>query len=108
MPVSKELLKGNSELLILSALADQPMHGYALSQRLNAIMPGMFKFGVGMLYPLLHRLELRGYITGRWETRDGEKRKKIYTITLSGKKQLARATHEWQMFSHAMNTIVTS
>lgn len=103
--MNKELLKGNSEMIILSALASKPMHGYALSQKLQQEMPDMFKFGVGMLYPLLHRLEKKKLITGSWITIDNAK-KRVYSLTKKGKKQLTTSKHEWQMFNKTVSKLV--
>ncbi|MFA6909109.1 MAG: PadR family transcriptional regulator [Patescibacteria group bacterium] len=103
--MERELLKGHSKLMILSTLAAEPMHGYALSQKLRTEMPGMFAFGVGMLYPLLHALEKDEYIEGVWNT-DGDVRKKIYQVTKKGKKELAHKKKEWRLFSQSLSGFI--
>lgn len=104
--MNKELLKGHSELIVLAALSRQPMHGYALSEYAKKQMPGSFKFGVGMLYPLLHRLEKRGLIRGNWRESDGFKRR-VYTLTGRGRKTLATKTAEWDAFRLLVNKVVS-
>lgn len=103
--MNKERLKGNSELLILAVLERGPMHGYALSQMLQNSMPGMFSFGVGMLYPLLHKMEKKKRIKGEWKDTAGAKRR-LYSLTERGKKELAKEKKEWQRFSGALSTLL--
>ncbi|MFA6098984.1 MAG: helix-turn-helix transcriptional regulator [Patescibacteria group bacterium] len=104
--MNKELLKGHSELIILSALAKKPMHGYVLSEALREAMPDMFQFGVGMLYPLLHKLERKRLITGQW-LEVGHARRKVYSLTKNGKKQLASQSKEWRAFNQAINQLMS-
>ncbi len=103
--MNKELLKGNSELLILSLLAGEPMHGYALSKKLVSTMPDMFRFGVGMLYPLLHKLEHEGLITSRWREIDNKNRR-VYEVTKRGRRGLIARKKDWFTFQKTINTLV--
>lgn len=103
--MKKELLKGHSELLVLAALAHAPMHGYALSEYLKDEMADAFRFGVGMLYPLLHKLEQDKLIEGKWETLAGQERR-VYTLTKKGKKALADMTREWVSFTSLVSKAV--
>lgn len=96
--MNQQLLKGHSRLLILAALNKRPMHGYALSEYLKDEMADAFKFGVGMLYPLLHKLEKEKLIVGKWEEFAGM-RKRVYHLTKKGKKELADKTVEWEAMS---------
>lgn len=96
--MNTQLLKGHSRLLILAALKKQPMHGYALSEYLKEEMAEAFKFGVGMLYPLLHKLEQEKFIKGQWEEFAGLK-KRVYYLTNRGAKELAAKTKEWELMS---------
>ena len=103
--MNQQLLKGHSRLLILAALNKRPMHGYALSEYLKEEMAEAFKFGVGMLYPLLHSLEKDGFIVGKWEEFAGL-RKRVYHLTKKGKKELAAKTREWQTMSKMVWRVV--
>lgn len=103
--MNKELLKGHSQLIILAALAKQPMHGYVLSEYLKLEMPDSFKFGVGMLYPLLHTMEKKKLITGEWKDWVGVQRR-VYTLTKQGKKDLETKKKEWLAFSSLVGQLV--
>lgn len=103
--MNSQLLKGHSELLVMTALDREPMHGYALSQKLQDQAPEMFKFGVGMLYPLLHKLEKQRFIEGLWSG-SGKERRKIYALTKNGKKNLESRKKEWASFAAMMKTFV--
>ncbi len=100
-----QLLKGHSRLLILAALNTRPMHGYALSEYLKDEMAETFKFGVGMLYPLLHTLEKEKCIIGYWEESIGL-RKRVYRLTKQGKKELQTKKQEWNMMSLLVRNII--
>ncbi len=105
--MNQQLLKGTSRLLILTALAKRPMHGYALSEYLKEEMAEAFKFGVGMLYPLLHQLEKEKYIVGRWETFAGADRR-VYALTKRGSKELSAKKKEWLMMTNLVGRLVHS
>lgn len=103
---TRELLKGHSETIILSALADGAKHGYAISQHIKTETSNQFSFTPGMLYPLLHALENKKLIQAKWlESRSGPKRK-VYSITTKGKRTLALQTLEWKNFSILINGLV--
>lgn len=103
--MNQQLLKGASRLLVLSALAKRPMHGYALSEYLKDEMAEAFKFGVGMLYPLLHQLEKEKLIVGKWEKLAGADRR-VYSLTKKGQKQLAAKRAEWLMMTNLVGKMV--
>ncbi len=103
--MDQQLLKGHSKLLILAALRAQPMHGYALSQYLKAEMAETFQFGVGMLYPLLHKLEKERYIVGQWEGA-ASLRKRVYHITAKGRKELQEKKREWANMASLVQKII--
>ncbi|MFA5051435.1 MAG: PadR family transcriptional regulator [Patescibacteria group bacterium] len=103
--MDQQLLKGHSQLLVLAALQKQPMHGYALSEYLKDEMAEIFKFGVGMLYPLLHKLEKEKYIVGFWEE-SGGLRKRVYRLTRQGKKELNKKRQEWNNLSLLVRNII--
>jgi len=103
--MNKEQLKGHSELIILGALAVRPMHGYALSQYLKDELADQFKFGVGMLYPILHRLEQKKLITGEWKQVLGADRK-VYSLTRQGRKAYQEKKQEWLTFSSLVKNVI--
>ncbi|MFA5134261.1 MAG: PadR family transcriptional regulator [Patescibacteria group bacterium] len=104
--MDQQLLKGHSRLLILAALNKRPMHGYALSEFLKEEMAETFKFGVGMLYPLLHKLEKDTYIVGRWEESGGLP-KRVYRLTKQGEKEFKKKKQEWNNLSLLVRNIIS-
>src|SRR5436305_5904224 len=91
-----DLPQGTLDLLILRALALQPQHGWAISERLQQISSDVLQVQQGSLYPALHRLERRGWIKARWGTSDNNRRAKYYELTRSGRKQLETETTAWR------------
>src|SRR5215210_4346337 len=87
--LARELKKGSAELLILSLVEDQPRHGYDIGTLIERRSGGLLRFNVASLYPLLYRLERRGWIQGRWVERDGQRRRRYYRLTADGRKVLA-------------------
>ena len=98
-------MKGGATTLLLSLLARQPMHGYQLTQQLSARSDGIFAFREGTIYPLLHGLEERGLVTSSWVAGEGERKRKVYAITPSGRKALARRMRQWSLFSRGMELV---
>jgi len=94
-----------TETIILSALAIHPMHGYALSGILRKELPQTFKFGVGMLYPILHKLEKRQLIVGEWRDVAGQQ-KKVYSLTKKGKKEQTELAKQWAAFSGVVSKFI--
>src|SRR5204863_2674173 len=82
--LDRELKKGSAELLILSLVEDQPRHGYDLSKLIETRSGGVLTFRVASLYPLLYRLEKRGWIQGRWVEKAGQRRRRYYRLTPAG------------------------
>ena len=103
--LDRELKKGSAELLILSLVEDQPRHGYDIGQLIEQRSNGNLRFSVGALYPLLYRLEKRGWIAGRWVEKNGQRRRRYYRITAEGKKKLKAERHSWKVFVEAINSI---
>jgi PadR family transcriptional regulator PadR len=101
----RELKKGSAELLILSLVEAQPRHGYELSKLIEARSEGLLSFRVASLYPLLYRLEKRGWIQGRWVEKAGQRRRRYYRMTPAGGKVLAEQRTGWQQFVRAINRI---
>src|SRR6478735_8659048 len=100
-----EWKKGSAELLILSLLEDQARHGYDLSKLIEARSDGVLKFRVASLYPLLYRLEKRGWIQGRWVEKAGQRRRRFYKLTPAGAQVLKSQRSTWREFVAAINRI---
>ena len=101
----RELKKGSAELLILSLVEDKPRHGYEIGRLIELRSGGMLRFNVASLYPLLYRLEKRGWIRGRWVEKAGQRRRRFYRLTPGGRKVLAAQRHGWKEFVLAINSI---
>ena len=103
--LDRELKKGSAELLILSLVEDQPRHGYDIGNLIEQRSKGALRFNVASLYPLLYRLERRGWIQGRWVENAGQRRRRYYRLTAAGKKVLAAQRDSWREFVEAINRI---
>ncbi len=103
--LDRELKKGSAELLILSLVEDQPRHGYEIGNLIEQRSGGVLRFNVASLYPLLYRLENRGWIQGRWVEKAGQRRRRYYRLTTEGKKILAAQRRSWREFVEAVSRI---
>lgn len=103
--LDRELKKGSAELMILSLVEYRPRHGYEISKLIETRSGGTLRFNVGSLYPLLYRLEKRGWLKGRWVEKAGERRRRYYRLTAEGRKVLATQRNTWQEFVEAINRI---
>src|SRR5262249_49449122 len=103
---SRELKKGSTELLILSLLEAEPRHGYDIGKRIEQRSGGKLRLRVASLYPMLCRLESRGFIRGRWLERPGERRRRYYRITPEGRRMLVQERATWREFMAAVNRVV--
>jgi len=103
--LDRELKKGSAELLILSLVEARPRHGYDISKLIETRSDGALSFHVASLYPLLYRLEKRGWIAGRWVEKAGQRRRRYYKLTKDGRKMLATQRSTWQSFVAAINQI---
>ena len=103
--LDRELKKGSAELLILSLLEAQPRHGYDIGSLIEQRSRGRLRFNVASLYPLLYRLERRGWIQGRWVEKAGQRRRRYYRLTAEGKKVLAAQRSSWREFVEAINRV---
>lgn len=106
MKVNKELVRGSTSILILSLLSTKEMYGYQITQELKSSTDGVFELKEGTLYPMLHALENDGAIEAYWQDADNGKRRKYYRITAEGGRLLAGKTHEWKIFSKAVNSVI--
>jgi transcriptional regulator len=105
MPAS-ELKKGSAELLILSLVEREARHGYELSKLIESRSNGALRFNVASLYPLLYRLEQRGFLHARWVEAAGRRRRRYYKLTAAGRKVLAAERRTWTDFVEAVRRVV--
>jgi len=103
--VERELKKGSAELLILSLLEARPRHGYELSKLVESLSGGVVRFNVASLYPLLYRMEKRGWVVGRWVEKAGQRRRRYYRLTAAGRKVLAQQRSSWLAFVAAVKRV---
>src|SRR5687767_15912317 len=96
--LTDELKKGSAEFLILSLLEADARHGYELQKLIESRSRGVLTFNVASLYPLLYRMEERGWIVGRWVERAGERRKRYYRLTAAGRSTLEAQRPSWRAF----------
>jgi transcriptional regulator len=103
--LDRELKRGSAELLILSLLEARRRHGYELSKLIHARSGGQLTFHIDSLYPLLYRLEERGWIKGTWVEKPGERRRRFYSVTPEGRRVLAQQKKTWDAFVEAVRRI---
>jgi PadR family transcriptional regulator PadR len=101
-----DLVQGTLDLLILKIVALEPLNGWAISQRLKQISSEVLGVSDGSLYPALHKLEQRGWITAQWRSSENNRRAKFYSVTRLGRKQLEKETENWNRISAAISAIV--
>lgn len=103
--LDREMKKGSAELIILSIVEARARHGYEISKLIETRSAGQLKFHVASLYPLLYRLEERGWLQGRWVEKAGQRRRRFYSLTPEGRRVLARQRETWKTFVDAMRLI---
>ncbi|HEY4305200.1 MAG TPA: PadR family transcriptional regulator [Gemmatimonadaceae bacterium] len=103
--LTDDLKKGSAEFLVLALLEDEQRHGYELQKLIESRSKGVLVFHVASLYPLLYRLEERGWIAGRWVERAGERRRRFYRITAAGAEALQGQRESWREFVTAINRV---
>jgi DNA-binding PadR family transcriptional regulator len=103
--ISTGTKRGSAELALLALLADQPLHGYELARRIEEQSGGALRFTLASLYPLLYRMENRGWVRGAWQTLPNGRRRRCYLLTPQGRKQLAPMRKEWEMFFRALHKL---
>jgi PadR family transcriptional regulator, regulatory protein PadR len=101
-----EVLKGTLDMLILKVVAFGPIHGYAISQRIQQISKDFFQVPEGSLYPALHRLEDRGWLQAKWEETETGRDAKVYALTRTGRKRLSAEVDNWERLSQAVGLIL--
>jgi transcriptional regulator len=106
MSKPSDLVQGTLDLLILKILALEPLHGWAVSQRLKQVSGDVLQVSDGSLYPALHKLEQEGWITAEWKTRELGRRAKFYSLTRIGRRQLEKESAAWERLSTAISHVV--
>lgn len=95
------------EAMVLAALIDGPQHGYAVVRTIRGRSEGVLRLGEGQLYPILHRLEESGLVSGDWEMQDGKPPRKVYSLTDHGHAALAQRRAEWSLFARAVGSVMS-
>src|SRR4051794_11120277 len=103
--LEQELRRGSAELLILALLEERQRHGYEIGQLIASRSDGAINFHITSLYPTLYRLENRGLIEGRWVERTGQRRRRYYKLTGSGRRTLNQQRSTWETFFSALNRV---
>jgi transcriptional regulator len=100
-----EVKKGSAELLVLAMVEERPRHGYEISKLIEARSEGALSFHVASLYPMLYRLERRGWVEGRWVEKAGQRRRRYYKLTAEGRRVLVRQRSVWRQFMVALDRV---
>jgi PadR family transcriptional regulator len=106
MSKPSDLVQGTLDLLIMKILALEPLHGWAIGQRLKQVSGDVLQVSDGSLYPALHKLEQGGWITATWKPTENNRRAKFYELTRPGRKHLERETANWQRLATAISGVV--
>jgi PadR family transcriptional regulator PadR len=107
MTINKDLVAASSTPLVLAILAEGDSYGYAILQRVRERSGGALEWTDGMLYPVLHRLERGGLISSRWEKAESGRRRKYYSVTAEGRRQLAEEHRQWETVDAALRRVWT-
>jgi PadR family transcriptional regulator, regulatory protein PadR len=105
MEIHKDLVAASATSLVLSILAERDSYGYAILKRVSELSGGRLEWSDGMLYPVLHRLERLGHISGKWQKSEIGRRRKYYRITPQGRAQLAAVRGQWQVVDAALRKV---
>ena len=101
-----DLVQGTLDLLLLKILALEPLHGWAIGQRLRQVSGNVLQVSDGSLYPALHKLENEGWIKAEWKPTENNRRAKFYSLTRAGRRQLENETASWDRLSSAISQVV--
>jgi transcriptional regulator len=107
-PQEPDALRGSIDLLVLKALALQPMHGWGIGLRISQISRGRLDVNQGSLYPALQRLEHRGWVESEWEATENNRRARYYALTKDGRKALGEEVDKWKRFAATMQLVLDS
>src|SRR5215469_9827281 len=106
MSKPSDLVQGTLDLLLLKILALEPLHGWAVGQRLKQVSGDVLQVSDGSLYPALHKLEQEGWITAEWKPTGNNRRAKFYSLTSLGRSQLQKESANWQRLSDAITQVI--
>ena len=106
MPPTTDVLQGTLDLLVLKTLALEAMHGWGIAQRIQQLSQDALQIGQGSLYPALHRLEYKGWIRSGWGASENNRKAKFYSLTPSGRKQLAAELKNWDRLTTAIALVL--
>lgn len=106
MPIDKSLLTGSTTMLILKLVEETDMYGYQMIEELSKKSNNIFALKAGTLYPLLHTLEQKDFLTSYEKTTDNDRIRKYYSITQKGRKYLQEKTKEWEVYTNAVNDVL--
>ena len=106
MSKPSDLFQGTLDLLVLKILALEPLHGWALSQRLKQVSGDVLQVSDGSLYPALHKLEHQGWIQSEWKPTENNRRAKFYSLTRLGRRHLEREAANWERISTAISEVM--
>ena len=101
-----DLVQGTLDLLLLKVIALEPLHGWAIAQRLKQVSGDVLQVSEGSLYPALHKLEQDGWITAKWQVADTGRRAKFYTLSRAGRHALEREAANWERLAGAISRVV--
>ena len=101
-----DLVQGTLDLLILKVVALEPMHGWAIAQRIRQMSSDVLQVGHSALYPALHKLEQNGWISSEWAISENNRRAKYYTLTRAGRRVLEHEAAQWERLSSAISLVV--
>src|ERR687887_401936 len=101
-----DVLQGTLDLLIMRTIALEPMHGWAIAQRIQQISDDLLRVQQGSLYPALHRLEHQGWINAEWGASENNRRARFYSLTKAGRKQLEKEQAGWERLAAAIATVL--
>ncbi|GMV20059.1 MAG: hypothetical protein AMXMBFR57_00080 [Acidimicrobiia bacterium] len=105
-PSKTDMLRGTLDMLVLRTLELRPLHGIAIAERIQQVTGGTFVVGPGSLFPALHRLEQEGWIRGQWFVSEQGRRAREYTLTVAGRRQLAREKKQWAVIAAAVGQVL--
>ena len=107
-PERSDLLQGTLDVLVLKTLSPEAMHGWGIAQRIQQLSHEVLEVNQGSLYPALHRLEQKGWITAEWGSSENNRRARFYTLTRAGRRQLASETESWERFAGAVARVLAA
>ena len=105
MAAHNDLKRGSAELMVLAVLEQRTRHGYEIARLIDDRSDGVLRFHVASLYPMLYRMERRGWIDGKWVEKAGQRRRRYYKLTSAGRKVLAEQRHSWHELLSALQRV---